>query len=72
MSELKKEVLKLSKAEQYEIYEAIESKLFGEEQQSLTNEQKEFINERLAIVDSGKATFIDPEQLRKELDIMMR
>ena len=72
MSELKKEVLKLSKAEQYEIYEAIESKLFGEEHEFLTDEQKEFINERLAILDSGKATFIDPEQLRKELDIMLQ
>ncbi len=37
MSKLKKVVLNLSKAEQYEIYEAIESKLFGEEQQLLQN-----------------------------------
>ena len=39
MSNLKEDVLKLPKAEQYEIYEAIESKLFGEEQQTLTKEQ---------------------------------
>ncbi len=71
MSELKKDVLKLSKAEQYEIYEAIESELFGEEQRSLTKEQMEFINERLAIIDSGKATFINPEQLKRELDKKM-
>jgi hypothetical protein len=30
MGKLKEDVLKLSKAEQYEIYEAIESSLFGE------------------------------------------
>ena len=70
MSKLKKDVLKLSKAEQYEIYIAIESKLFGEEQQPLTKEQLEFINERLAIIDSGKATFVNPELLKKELDKM--
>lgn len=28
----------------------------------------DFINERLAIIDSGKATFISPEQLKTELD----
>ncbi len=72
MGKIKRDVLKLSKAEQYEIYEAIESELFGEKEQSLTDEQMEFINERLAIIDSGKATFVNPEQLRKELDIMIR
>ena len=68
MNNLKEQVLKLSRGEQYEIYEAIESKLFGEEQQTLTKEQKEFINERLSIIDSGKATFVDPELLKRELD----
>ena len=68
MSKLKDEVMKLPKAEQYEIYEAIESKLFGEQEQPLTKEQMEFINERLAIIDSGKATFVSPEQLKEELD----
>jgi hypothetical protein len=72
MSKLKDDVMKLSKAEQYEIYEAIESKLFGEDLQYLTKEQMEFINERLAIIDSGKATFISPDQLKKELDEIMR
>lgn len=72
MNKLTEDVLKLSKAEQYEIYEAIESKLFGEEQQPLTQEQMEFIDERLAIIDSGKATFVNPELLKIELDKMMR
>ena len=72
MSNLKEDVLKLPKAEQYEIYEAIESKLFGEEQQTLTKEQMEFINERLSIIDSGKATFVDPELLKKDLDKMIQ
>ena len=71
MSKLKNDVLKLSKAEQYEIYEAIESELFGEDQHTLTKEQMEFVNERLAIIDSGKATFISPEQLKKELEKMI-
>jgi hypothetical protein len=69
---LKDSVLKLSKAEQYKIYKAIESQLFGEEQNNLTTEQMEFINERLAIVDSGKATFMSPNSLKKELDKMMQ
>ncbi len=43
MSKLKDDVMKLSKAEQYEIYEAIESKLFGEDIKSLTKEQMEFV-----------------------------
>jgi hypothetical protein len=68
MSKLKDEVMKCSKAEQFEIYEAIESKLFGENQSSLTKEQMDFVNERLAIIDSGAATFLSPEQLRQELD----
>jgi hypothetical protein len=68
MRKLKDDVLKLSKAEQYEIYEAIESELFGEDQHSLTKEQMEFVNERLTIIDSGKATFVSPDQLRQELD----
>ena len=72
MSNLKEDVLKLPKAEQYEIYEAIESKLFGEEQQTLTKEQMDFINERLAIIESGKATFDDPELLKKDLDKMIQ
>jgi len=71
MSKLKDNVLKLSKAEQYEIYEAIESKLFGEDQQTLTKEQMKFVNERLAIIDSGKATFVNPEQLKQELEKMI-
>jgi hypothetical protein len=68
MSKLKNEVMKLSKAEQYEIYEAIESGLFGESKETLTKEQMDFISERLAIIDSGKATFVSPDQLRQELD----
>ncbi len=72
MSKLKDDVMKLSKAEQYEIYEAIESKLFGEDMQSLTKEQMEFVNERLSIIDSGKATFIGPDQLKEELEKIIR
>jgi hypothetical protein len=68
MSKLKDEVKKLSKAEQYEIYEEIEARLFGETNEKLTEDQMDFINERLAIIDSGKATFISPEELRQELD----
>ncbi|MBA2562892.1 MAG: hypothetical protein H0V14_08255 [Chitinophagaceae bacterium] len=72
MSKLKDDVMKLSKAEQYEIYEAIESKLFGEDIQSLTKEQMDFVNERLSIIDSGKATFITPDQLKEELEEIIR
>ena len=72
MSNMKDDVMKLSKAEQYEIYEAIESKLFGEDLQSLTKEQVEFGNERLAIIDSGKASFISPDQLKEELGKIIR
>jgi hypothetical protein len=72
MSKLKDDVMKLSKAEQYEIYEAIESKLFGEDLQSLSKEQMEFVNERLAVIDSGKATFISPDQLKEELEEIIR
>ena len=72
MSKLKDDVMKLSKAEQYEIYEAIESKLFGENQRALTKEQMDFVNKRLAIIDSGKATFVNPEQLKQELDKMIQ
>ena len=72
MNKLKDDVMKLSKAEQYEIYEAIESKLFGEDIQSLSKEQLEFINKRLAIIDSGKSTFVNPDQLKEELDKIIR
>lgn len=68
MGKLKDEVMRLSKAEQYEIYEAIESRLFGGKEAAFTKEQMDFINERLAIIDSGKATFISPEQLKQDLD----
>ncbi len=72
MSKLRDDVMKLSKAEQYEIYEATESKLFGEDMQSLTAAQMKFVNERLSIIDSGKATFIGPDQLREELEKIIR
>lgn len=72
MSKLKDDVLKLSKAEQYEIYEAIESRLFGKDQRVLTREQLEFVDERLSIIDSGEATFVNPEQLKKELEEMLK
>jgi hypothetical protein len=49
MGKLKDDVMKLSKAEQYEIYEAIESGLFGENPSGLSDEQMKFINERLSI-----------------------
>jgi putative addiction module component (TIGR02574 family) len=72
MGKLKDEIMKLSKAEQYEIYEAIESTLFGQQQEALSKEQKNFIDERLNIIDSGKATFVCPDQLRQELDKIIR
>ena len=63
--------MKLSKDEQYEIYEAIESRLFGEKEQPLTKEQMDFINARVDIVDSGKATYVSSEELKKDLDNMI-
>lgn len=72
MPNLKEDIMKLSKAEQYEIYEAIESKLFGEDIPVLTKKQMEFVNERLAIIDAGTATFISPEKLREELEEIIR
>jgi hypothetical protein len=32
----------------------------------------DFVNERLTIIDSGKATFVDPELLKKDLDKMIQ
>jgi hypothetical protein len=72
MSNLEDDVMKLSKAEQDEIYKAMGSKLFGEDLQSLSKEQMEFVNERLAVIDSGKATFISPDQLKEELEEIIR
>lgn len=68
MNQLKNDVLKLSRAEQYEIYDAIESTLFGKDSQSLTNEQLAFLDERLEILNSGMAGFITPDQLKAELE----
>lgn len=64
--------MKLSKAEQYEIYSAIESNLFGERpQQSPAKQLSAFINKRLAMVSSGKGNYMTPEQLRRQLDAMI-
>jgi hypothetical protein len=64
--------MRLSKAEQYEIYGAIEYKLFGEDIQSIIKQQVKFVNERLTIIDSEKATFISQKQLKKELEEIRR
>ncbi len=65
VSKLKCKVLKLSKAEQYEIYEAIESNFLGEKEETsvLTTEQMDFVNERLAKFESGNYTAYTIEDL---------
>ena len=73
MPELKENVLKLSKPEQYEIYEAIEANLFGQvDEAALTDEQMKFIEQRLSLIDRGKAVFIHPDQLKSELDNLLK
>ncbi len=36
--------------------------------QTFSEDQMEFVNERLSIIDSGNATFINSDQLKKELE----
>lgn len=72
MKRLKDDVMKLSKAEQYEIYAAIESNLFGERShRSSSKQQVSFINRRVNMVAAAKGAYMNPEQLRRELDNMI-
>lgn len=72
MKRLKDDVMKLSKAEQYEIYMAIAANLFGDnDHKSLSNEQMTFINTRSRVANSHKENYVSPEQLRRQLDDMI-
>jgi hypothetical protein len=71
MKRLKEDVLKLSKADQYEIYEAIRVNLFEENEQPSTKRKIAFLNGRMSMVNAGKGKYMSPEQLRRELDDMI-
>ncbi|HEX2628530.1 MAG TPA: hypothetical protein VHM26_05960 [Chitinophagaceae bacterium] len=70
MKRLKDDVMKLSKAEQYEIYVALGFNLFGEQPGQLLTKQSAFINTRSNPVDS-QTKYMNQEQLRKDLDNMI-
>lgn len=70
MKRIKDDVMKLSKAEQYEIYVALGFNLFGEQPKQLLTRQATFIHTRTNRVDAN-TKHVDQEQLRKDLDNMI-
>jgi hypothetical protein len=71
MSKLKDEVLKLPVEEQFEIYNALQKKFEKPEDFELSPEQLEFVNERLAIIDSGNYTTQTIEDLKARLEALL-
>ena len=71
MSKLKDEVLKLPVEEQFEIYNTLQEK-FEKTDFELTQEQMEFINERLAILESGNYTSYTIEDLKARLEVLKK
>lgn len=72
MSKLKDDVLKLPVEEQIEIYNALQEKFEGKEELELTPAQLEFINERLAILESGNYTSYSIEDLKARLEALKK
>lgn len=72
MSKLKDEILKLPVEEQFEIYNTLQEKFEGTEELNLSSEQMEFINERLAILDSGNYTAYTIEDLKARLEALKK
>jgi hypothetical protein len=72
MSKLKDEVMKLSVEEQFEIYNTLQEKFEGTDDFELTTEQINFINERLAILDSGNYTAYTIDDLKARLEVLKK
>lgn len=72
MNKLKDEVLKLPVEEQFEIYNTLQEKFEKPEDFELTSEQMEFINERLAILESGNYTSYTIEDLKARLNTLKK
>ncbi len=72
MSKLKEEVLKLPVEEQFEIYHALQERFENPEDIKLSAEQLEFINERLAILESGNYTSYTIEDLKARLELLKK
>lgn len=72
MRKLKDEVLKLPVEEQFEIYNTLQEKFEKPEDFELTPEQMEFINERLAILESGNYTTLTIEDLKARLEVLKK
>lgn len=72
MSKLKDEVMKLPVEEQFEIYNTLQEKFEKPEDFELTPEQMEFINERLAILESGNYTTHTIEDLKARLEVLKK
>jgi hypothetical protein len=72
MSKLKDEVMKLSVEEQFEIYNTLQEKFEGTDDFELTTEQINFINERLAILESGNYTAYTIDDLKARLEVLKK
>jgi len=72
MNKLKDEVLKLPVEEQFDIYNILQEKFEKSEGLKLTQEQMEFINERLAILESGNYTAHTIDDLKARLEVLKK
>lgn len=72
MGKLKDEVMKLPVEEQFEIYNSLQEKFERSEDVHLTPEQMDFINDRLAILESGNYTAYTIDDLKARLQVLKK
>jgi putative addiction module component (TIGR02574 family) len=72
MGKLKDEVMNLPVEEQFEIYNALQQKFDKPDDFEFSEEQMEFINERLSILESGNYTAYTIDDLKARLDALKK
>jgi putative addiction module component (TIGR02574 family) len=70
MSEIEKEIEKLSTAEKIILVENIWNSIADKHSHSLTEEQKTELDKRLQLIDSGQATFLSLEEIKLRFNAM--
>ena len=70
MKELKKQIGQLSTAEKVLLVENIWDSIAEEHESALTAKQKKELDRRLALIESGKATFHSIEDIKARLKAM--
>jgi putative addiction module component (TIGR02574 family) len=70
MSEIEKEIEKLSTAEKIILVENIWDSIAEKHNQELTEAQKQELEKRLTFIDSGQATFLSLDEIKQRFNAL--